>query len=424
MDKILAQMLDQNKEKYINYLKKLVALDTQVIGHGIDGGREKNGQVFLEKVLLEMGAEVKREPLSEEIIQKGIKLFNEGNPGHDYTDRYNLVADFKGDKNGKSILFNGHVDTMPPGDISLWDTDPWEPVVKDGKLFGLGVCDMKAGLMASIMAVKLLQDAGIPLPGDVKITSVIDEEGGGNGSLAAMLNGHRADAAVICEPTGQHLTIGHMGFIFFQVDVTGIAIHSGTKWKGVNAIEKAIILIDALQELEHQWLMLYKHPFLPSPTLNIGVIEGGSAGSTVPDQCTFKLCLHYLPNVMSHESVVKEVTETLLTRAQGDVWLREHPPKISIYQAGGAFEINEQDAFVQIAKHTMNHVLGRPPVVNGSNAGNDARLLKNIGNMPALVMGPGNVEQCHVINEYISIEDYLQFILIYAELIQNWCSKK
>lgn len=424
MDKMLRQVLEQNKEKYIHYLKKLVAIDTQVIGHGIDGGREKNGQMFLEKILLEMGAEVKREPLNEALIQKGMKLFNEGNLGHDYTDRYNLVADFKGDKKGKSILFNGHVDTMPPGDISLWDTDPWEPVVKDGKLFGLGACDMKAGLMASIMAVKLLQDANIPLPGDVKITSVIDEEGGGNGSLAAMLNGHRADAAVVCEPTDRHVTIGHMGFIFFKVDVTGVALHSGTKWRGVNAIEKAILLIHALQELEHQWLMLYKHPFLPSPTLNIGVIEGGTAGSTVPDQCTFKLCLHYLPHVMTYESVVKEVTDTLLLRSQGDLWLREHPPEISIYQAGGAFEMNEKDAFVQIAKKTMADVMGKPPLLNGSNGGNDARLLKNIGNMPTVVMGPGSLEQCHVVNEYVTIEDYLQFILIYAQTILNWCTNQ
>ncbi|SKC83534.1 M20 family metallopeptidase [Maledivibacter halophilus] len=424
MDKILTKVLEKNKEVYIHYLEELVALDTQVIGHGIDGGYEKNGQMFLEKILLEMGAKVKRELLNEKLIQKGIKLFNEGNPGHNYADRYNLTACFEGDKKGRSILFNGHVDTMPPGDMSLWDKNPWQPTIKDGKLFGLGACDMKAGLMASIMAVKLLQDANIDLPGDVKITSVVDEEGGGNGSLAAMLNGHRADAAVVCEPTDYNLTIGHMGFIFFKVDVTGVALHSGTKWKGVNAIEKAIFLIDALQELEHRWLMLYKHPFLPSPTLNIGVIEGGTAGSTVPDKCTFKLCLHYLPNLMTYESVVKEVTDSLMLRSQGDSWLMKHPPEISIYQAGGAFEISSEDSFVKTAKKVMGDVMGNPPILNGSNGGNDARLLKNIGKMPTVVMGPGSLEQCHVVNEYVKVEDYLQFILIYAKLILNWCKNQ
>ena len=106
------------------------------------------------------------------------------------------------------------------------------------------------------MTVKLLKDTNIPFPGDVKILSVVDEESGGNGSLAAMLNGHRVDTAVVCEPTGHNFTIAHMGFIFFKVIVRGTILQSGTKWKGVNAIEKAIILINALQELEYQWLML------------------------------------------------------------------------------------------------------------------------------------------------------------------------
>ena len=75
-----------------------------------------------------------------------MKIFHEGNPEHNYTERYNLLANFSGDEKGKSILFDGHVDTMPPGDISFWNTNPWEPVIKEGKLFSLDICDMKVGL--------------------------------------------------------------------------------------------------------------------------------------------------------------------------------------------------------------------------------------------------------------------------------------
>jgi acetylornithine deacetylase len=420
----LAETLKRHQEEYINNLKGLIACDTQVIGHGIEGGKEKNGQIYLEKILLEMGADVTKEFLTEEIIQQGIKEYQEGNPSHDYHDRYNLIACFNGSNEGKgrSILFDGHVDTMPPGDLSFWKTNPFLPTIKDGKLFGLGTSDMKAGLMAAIMAVKLLKDAKIPLPGDVKILSVVDEEGGGNGSIAAMLKGHKADAGVVCEPSENSIIIGHMGFIFFKVDVRGIALHSGNKWKGINAIEKAILLIQALQDLEHQWLMTFKHPFLPSPTLNIGVIEGGTAGSTVPDFCSFKLCLHYLPNVMSYNSVVKEVTDTLLTRAQGDSWLRNNPPQISIYQAGGAFEIDEGNPFVQTVRETMASVTAKEPVITGATSGNDARVLLSIGGMPTVVLGPGFSAQCHSPNEFILIEDYLNYILIYANLILNWCA--
>jgi acetylornithine deacetylase len=418
----LTETLNKNQEKYINNLEGLIACDTQVIGHGIEGGKEKNGQVYLEKILSEMGADIKKEYLSEEIIQKGIQEFQEGNPGHNYRERYNLIACFNGSRKGRSILFDGHVDTMPTGELSFWETDPFLPTRKDGKLFGLGSTDMKAGLMAAIMAVKLLKDAGIPLPGDVKILSVVDEEGGGNGSIAGMLNGHKADGAVVCEPSENSIIIGHMGFIFFKIDVRGIALHSGNKWKGINAIEKAILLIQALQELEHQWLMTLKHPFLPSPTLNIGVIEGGTAGSTVPDFCFFKLCLHYLPNIMNYQSVVKEVTDTLLTRAQGDSWLKNNPPRISIYQAGGAFEIDEGNPFVQTVRETMASVTAKEPVITGATSGNDARVLLSIGGMPTVVLGPGFSAQCHSPNEFILIEDYLNYILIYANLILNWCA--
>ena len=419
----LRQTLEARKNEYLNNLKKLIAQDTQVIGHGIDGGKEENGQAFIEKILKEMGASVSREPVTEEIIQRGLSEFSEGNPGHNYTDykRDNLAGLFKGGK-GRSLIFNGHVDTMPAGEMSLWETDPWTPTEKNGKIYGLGSADMKGGLMASVMAVKLLQDAGIELPGDVTILSVVDEEGGGNGSLAAMLAGHRADAAVVCEHTADSLIVAHMGFIFFQVDVSGVALHSGRKWDGVNAIDKAVLLMQALKDLENKWLLKYKHPLLPPPNLNVGVISGGSAGSTVPDLCTFKLCLHYQPNVQTYDSVVKEVTEALLLRSRGDEWLKDNPPRISVYQAGGAFEMDPEHEFVKTAGRSFEEAFGFAPQVVGSPAGCDARLLRNIGQMPVFISGPG-LGQGHRPNEYVEIDEYLDYILFYALLILEWNSK-
>lgn len=423
MDKKLLETFEKNKVEYLRHLKNLVAIDTQVIGHGILGGKEKEGQEYIEKLFQEMNAdEILIEPMTEEIIQQGVEQYQEGNLGHNYEDRYNVIAKFKGNPEGKSILFNGHVDTMPPGDLSKWDEDPHKPYEKDGKLYGLGTADMKSGLMASILAVKLLKDAGYELPGDITIASVVDEEGGGNGSIAAVLNGHTADAAVICEPSEGNIIVAHMGFVFFEVKVKGIALHSGYKWKGVNAIEKAMKLIDALNEMEHQWLMEYKHPLLPPPTLNIGVIEGGTAGSTVPDLCTFKLCLHYLPEVMNYNQVVKEVTETINIRAKGDPWLQDNMPEISIYQAGGAFEADINHDFIKLSKETMKDVVGEAKLLGGA-AGNDARLYSNILKIPTIIMGPGYSDQCHSPNEYVSIEDYFNFIKIYANLILNWCKK-
>lgn len=424
---MLRETLLVRREDYLSRLLELVSADTSVVGHGIDGGGEETGQIILERVMREMGAETSREPLTEEIVQEGLRRFGEGNPGHVYSgdgfSRWNLVGRFRGG-GGRSIMFDGHVDTMPSGPRELWSFDPHDAHVRDGRVCGLGSTDMKGGLMASLMAVKLLQESGIPLPGDVTILSVVDEEGGGNGSLAAMLAGHRADAAVVCEPSDGSVTIAHMGFVFFKVEVRGVALHSGSKWKGVNAIEKAVLLMQALNDMEHEWLMKYRHPMLPPPTLNVGVIEGGTAGSTVPDRCVFKLCLHYHPGTMTHESVVRETTERLLLRAAGDPWLKDNPPEISIYQAGGAFEMDAGHPFVTAVESSIEASRGRRPPVVGSPAGNDARLLRNIGGMPVVITGPGNQEQCHSPDEYLELEEYFRYIEIYARLILEWCGRE
>ncbi|NLL43087.1 MAG: ArgE/DapE family deacylase [Firmicutes bacterium] len=417
-DKLRA-VLESRKDEYIKHLFELLSRDTRVIGHGIEGGLEKNGQDYLEQLMEGMGANVTREQLTEEVVQKGIELYSEGNPGHNYDDRYNLVAEFKGG-NGPTLMFNGHVDVMPPGDLSLWASDPFKPEIRNGRVYARGVADMKAGLMASVLGVKLLLDAGVELPGDVTLLSVVDEEGGGNGTLVSLLNGRKADATVVCEPTDQEVIVAHMGFLFFEVNVTGISLHSATKWDGVNAIEKAIFLIDALHQLENRWMMIYRHKMLPPPTLNIGVIEGGTAGNDVPNHCTFKFCLHYVPGLMEHEEVIKQVEDALLLRSRGDAWLRENPPTISIYQQGLGFQQDVEHDLVKIAKTSAEQAFGSEFEIAGSQAANDARLMKNIGNMPTIVCGPGRMEDCHTVNESVAVQEYLDFILTYALLIWNW----
>jgi len=416
---ILNCAMVENRDFFIKTLQELIRIDTHTIGHGIAGGLEKEGQEYLENLMRSMGAkDIIIDPLEESVIQKALQVHHEGNLGHNNKDRYNLYARFPGGK-GKSILFNGHIDTMP-ADTDQWSRDPFDPHIEDGKMYGLGVADMKAGLLSGIMAVKLLQEAGIRLPGDVIVTSVADEEGGGNGSIQAAMRGIKADAAVVCEPTNRELIVAHMGFVFFEVTVEGVSVHSGNKGAGINAIDKAFKLIKAIEELEHKWLLTHKHPYLPAPNSNVGVIEGGSAGSTVPDRCVFKTCVHYLPEVMDYSSVVQEYTEAINTRCNGDEWLQDHLPKIRIYQAGGPFEMDVHHPFVSEFQSAYHTITGEKVKLVGSPAGCDSRVWKNIAEVPTIQYGPGALEQCHAVDEYIEIEDYLETIRIFAELILRW----
>lgn len=424
MSEELKKVLEEHKEEYIRYLEELIRIDTQDLGHGISGGREKEGQEYLIRLLQETGAdEIETEEMKEEPVSQCRAQFHEGNPGHQYQDRFNVYATYKG-QGGKSLLFNGHIDTMPPGDRNLWETDPFEPVIKDGKLYGLGAADMKSGLLASVLAVKLIKDAGKTLPGDVIITSVCDEEGGGNGSIVAAMSGKKADGVVVCEGTSDEMILAHMGFVFFDIKVKGKANHSGAKWLGVSAIEKVRKIIRELEELEHAWLLQYKHPLLPAPNLNVGVIKGGTAGSTVPGACEIQICVHYLPKIMSHEQIVKEVTDAVERVANADVWMKEHKPQVEVYQAGGAFEMDPDASFVETFRSAYQNAVKRPVKTVGSPAGCDSRIWRNVAGCPTIQFGPGNLEQCHSPNEYVEQKAYLEAILIYAELMLAWGRKE
>lgn len=423
MNTKLREVLEQNKDYYVEQLMNLVSIDTHDIGHGIAGGLEKEGQDYLIGLFESMGAdEIVKDQLSEAVLEECKAKYQEGNLGHNLEDRYNVYATFKG-KGGKSLLFNSHVDVMPADEVDEWTSHPFKAEIRDGKLYGRGAADMKGGLMASAMAVKLIQDAGLELPGDVIITSVCDEEGGGNGSMQAVMSGLKADGVVNCEGSSDELILAHMGWVFFKVEFEGKSCHSGGKKNGVSAIDKAIKVIQAINEKEHEWLLEYKHPLLPPPNLNVGVIEGGTAGSTVPGYCSFSTCVHFIPNQMSQDQVIREFTDVVNRVSKSDPWMEEHPPKISVYQAGNGFEMEPDHALVEAFHTSYERQMGRKVNTVGCPAGTDARLWRNIADCPTIFYGPGRLPQFHAVDEYVIVDEYLDSILIYADLILEWGNK-
>ena len=421
--KLLRKTLAENQDAYLTHLTNLVALDTRDLGHGIQGGLEANGQEYLKTLFTKMQADsIQTEPMSEQPIEQAMEKYHEGNPGHNYDNRYNLYATFEGTTQ-TSLLFNGHIDTLPPENEDAWSFPPLCPFIQDGKIYGMGVCDMKAGIMASAMAIKLLQDAKIPLPCKVILSSVCDEEGGGNGSIVAAMGGLKADSVVVCEPTTNELILAHMGFVFFQIEVEGVAVHSGLKVDGVSAIGKAFKIMQAIDELEQKWLLTYKHPLLPPPSSNVGVIQGGEAGSTVPDRCVIKTCVHYHPNTMNHNQVVQEYKDAIALCCKGDLFLNAHPPKITMYQAGGPFEMDLEHPLVSCFKETYQKTFSKPVSVVGSPAGCDSRTWHKIAGCPTIQYGPGALHQSHAADEYVEVKDYLDTILLYANFILGWGNK-
>lgn len=417
---LLKKTLERNKKKYIETLIGFLACDTQVIGHGIAGGNEVNGQEYIAKILENLGAQVEKNHMNEAQIQKAIQLYYEGDGGHNYQNRYNLVATLKGELSGKSLMFNGHIDTMPFGDLAKWRIDPRRPEIIDGRLYGRGACDMKGGLMGAIMALALLADAGLRPGPDVKILSVIDEEGGGNGTIEAMMDGYRADAAIVCEPSSNHIQITHRGFVCAEIKIVGMQAHSAELHHGVSAIDKGIMLVEAMRDLERAWMLNYQNPLSPPPTINVGVFHGGRESTAVANECTIKVSIHFPPKVMSTQMAEQQLRDTIARRAMGDDWLKDHMPEVTVYQRGAGFQIEPDDDFVRQVSGIITDAMGTAPVIEGSTYAADNRAIQIIGGMPVVTIGPGSITQAHQPDEYVKVEEYLQHILICATIMLSW----
>lgn len=347
-------------------------------------------------------------------------------PRQDFRGSPNVVGVWKGAGGGRSLILNGHVDVVPEGDHEQWDAHPYSGQIIDGCLYGRGVTDMKGGNLASFIAVKTLKDLGVTLRGDVILQSVIEEESGGAGTLAALERGYRADAALIPEPTEQIIFPRQQGSRWFRLKVAGIKAHGGTRYEGVSALEKAMVVINAIQCLEKERNLrlddpLYRDTPIPLP-INIGRIEGGDWPSSVPDQITLEGRLGIGPGetVAAAEA---EFCAAMADLAQADPWFREHPVTVewfgACWQPGG---IDLDNPLVRILSSHFEKVHTRPPVFRASPWGTDGGLMTQYG-IPALVFGPGITRCAHYPNEHIRLDDIFAVAEIMALTIMDWCQR-
>src|SRR5699024_9939582 len=176
------------------------------------------------------------------------------------------------------LILQSHIDVVPEGPLDDWNYDPWGATIENNKMYGRGIQDMKSGMAAMVFAVRALQSLGFKPQGDIYLQSVIEEEITGNGALTTLVSGYRADAALIPEPFGQKGLIGQVGVVWLRVRVKGAAAHVERASFAVNAIEKAYVLIHAIQKYRKHVNNEPKHPYFkdhPHPlNINIGKIHG------------------------------------------------------------------------------------------------------------------------------------------------------
>jgi acetylornithine deacetylase len=409
------EWLKQNRARGARMLQKLVQEDSTRGKESIAQAIviEKCRQLRLELDIWEIGQASLFEHPAFYSDRKDFK----GNP--------NVVAVLKGTGGGKSLILNGHIDVVPAGARQSWKDDPFSGTIQGGKLFGRGATDMKGGNVALLFALESLIANKIRLKGDVIFQSVIEEESGGAGTLAAVLRGYKADGAIIPEPTNMKLFPKQQGSMWFRITVKGKSAHGGTRYEGVSAIEKAMLVIQRLQQLEKERNArisdpLYKSIPIPIP-INIGKIQSGEWPSSVPDVAIIEGRMGVAPDeTMEHAQ--EEMMSSLQILSHQDAWLEENPPMIEWF--GGRWlpgSLENDHPLMECLSRSFIDVKKQTPVIEASPWGTDGGILSTIGDTPVVVFGPGVTEVAHHSNEYIVLEDLFAAAEIIAYTIMDWC---
>ncbi len=386
-------------------------------------GQEAEVQYCMAGILTELGLEVESWCPRREDLASHPAFSDDGLP---LGDRPVVVGRLSGkDSRSRSLILNGHVDVVPTGDASAWIGGPWSGVVRDGKLYGRGACDMKGGIVSGITALAAVQKAGLKLSGDVLFESVIGEETGGVGTLATVQRGYRADAAIVLEPTRMAICPVGAGAASFRLHVPGRAAHGAMRREGVSSVEKFCYLLGALQQLEITRHDTFEHPFykqdeLVSP-ISIGKVHAGDWPSTVPESLIAEGRFGILPgeNIFEARS---DFEMAVHTAAQKDPWLKEHSPRVEWFE--GQFESAETPPDSPILAELQERhaeVSGQRPSMHGVPYGSDLRFFTNNANMPAVLYGPGDVRLAHSVNEYVPLNEVMMVAKVIALTISSWC---
>lgn len=335
--------------------------------------------------------------------------------------RPNLLAVVDSGRPGPHLLLCGHTDTVP-----LNKDGPgvgFSGEIVDGALQGRGAADMKGGLAAMAGALASLQADKGPAAGKVTLAAVIDEEMESLGVEALIASGLRADGAIIGEPTGNRLALGHKGLEWLEIAFTGRAAHGGTPEAGVNAINAAaqfVALVEARLEPE---LARARHPLLGSPTINCGTIVGGDQPSTVAARCVLRVDRRSIPGE-TFASMGAELRELLdeverhrpgiraeLRRMPGGMATLEHLSSV----------IDPAHPLARAAREACESVTGTTQTALAFPAWTDAGLLANFAEIACVILGPGDLSVAHTPWESIPVAEVVDAAAIYRESALRFC---
>ena len=330
-------------------------------------------------------------------------------------NRPNIIAEVIGDEVGKSIMFNGHVDTVPVGDIKKWSMDPYSAIIKDNKLFGRGSTDMKGAIASMIIAMKFIMNDVEKFNGKIIFTGVMAEETTGLGTQKIVEENIKTDMAVVGEPSDEKIYRAHKGTMWFNLSTYGKLEHSSeSNSESNNAIINMMKLIMEINEISKE-LETIENNLVGHPSINIGLIDGGTKQNMIADSCRISIDRRTLP-----EEKTDEILDKLRIRLDGLLSLDDRLTfDLEIDTIREAVEVAESEQIVQEVKNALNKVINKNPTISGMKATTDMSILVNQGNIPSVIYGPGFIKQAHTVDEFIEVKRLVESSQVYAEILLN-----
>jgi acetylornithine deacetylase len=329
--------------------------------------------------------------------------------------RSNVIGVLEGRGKGRSLMLCGHVDTVGVEGMQA----PFDPVERDGRLYGRGAQDMKGGVAAMIDAARIVAEDGLPA-GQLIVAAVVDEEYASLGA-DALVTRWRADAAVVTEPTDLQIAIGHKGFAWFEVETRGRAAHGSRPRDGRDAILRMGRVLHALEQLDRRLQAAPPHPLMGTASLHASLIEGGRELSSYPDRCSLKMERRTVTGE-TEAAVTREIEEILARLRGADA---EFQASLTPLFARPSYEVAPDHDLPLALKRAVEGQSPAPGAIHefvGMSFWTDAAVLGSAG-IPSVLFGPGGAG-LHSVEEYVQIRDVLRCRDALAALARGWCGSE
>jgi acetylornithine deacetylase len=327
--------------------------------------------------------------------------------------RPNVIGRLEGAGGGPSLILNGHLDTVG---VEGMEIDPFDPIIKEGRLYGRGSLDMKGGIACFIAATQAILAAGVRLKGDLILACTVDEEYESIG-MDRLKSQIQATAGIITEPSGLEIVIAHKGFSWIEIETRGRAVHGSMHGVGVDAIVHMGKMLRELEKLNESFYATVAHKLLGTPTIHASLIGGGIGLSTYPDRCVLKVERRNLPHETG-EDVQNEI-DAILTHLSREDANFEASGRVFFTQPGA--DLPQDIPLVQILSKNLEGQTSTKPEFKGWAAWPEAGLLTAAG-IPTVLFGPSGHDP-HAPIEYVEVDSLMLCTSVLVDTIVEYCGE-